>query len=124
MEALDYDPLRTRQRDSRKRIFREECLRELLTANGERSKIAAIAERVVTLAMDGDMRAVEFLADRIDGKVPQAIVGSDDEPPVMVAQIERYIVRHDNAQLPKPDARPIEDTDSAGVRAVTGASEI
>ena len=79
-EVLDYEPLRTRQRDSRKRLFREECLRELMTCEGDRTKIAAIAQRVVGMAVEGDMRAVEFLADRIDGKVPQAIVGDVDNP--------------------------------------------
>ena len=94
-EVLDYEPLRTRQRDSRKRLFREECLRELMTCEGDRTKIAAIAQRVVGMAVEGDMRAVEFLADRIDGKVPQAVVGGDDDdnPVSVLHRIERVIVR-------------------------------
>lgn len=34
------------------------------------------------LLMSGDVPSIKELADRLDGKVPQAVVGSDDEPPI------------------------------------------
>lgn len=43
----------------------------------------AIAEKVVEAAMDGDRDAWREIAERLDGKTPQAIIGGDDgDPPV------------------------------------------
>lgn len=37
------------------------------------------------LLMSGDVPSIKELADRLDGKVPQAVVGDDNEDPVRVA---------------------------------------
>lgn len=39
-----------------------------------------IARKLLEKAAEGDMQAIRELADRTDGKVPQAIVGDDDAP--------------------------------------------
>ena len=39
----------------------------------------------------GDPLAIRELADRLDGKVPQALVGDDEHPPMKVERIERVI---------------------------------
>jgi hypothetical protein len=41
-----------------------------------------VAEKVLQKAEEGDMQAVSFLADRIDGKAVQPIAGDDDHPPL------------------------------------------
>ncbi len=57
-------------------------------------KLRAVAEALVTKAMTGDVPAIKEIADRLDGKVPQAIVGDDDSDPInLVHRIERVIVR-------------------------------
>lgn len=55
-----------------------------------------IADAVVALALEGDLNACREIAERHDGKVPQALVGDDDHPPVQTEQtiIERIIVEH------------------------------
>jgi hypothetical protein len=55
-----------------------------------------IADTVVGLALNGDLNACKEIAERHDGKVPQAIVGDDDHAPVQTEQtiIERIIVEH------------------------------
>lgn len=45
--------------------------------------------------------ARKTLFERVDGKVPQPIVGDGDEPPVLFARIVRSIV---DPQKPAPDA--------------------
>jgi hypothetical protein len=43
----------------------------------------------------GDVAAIREIADRLDGKVAQAIVGGDDDdnPVNVIRRIERHIVR-------------------------------
>ena len=62
---------------------------------GGKTKLDRIAARLVTEAVDGDVSAAKEIADRLDGKVAQAIVGGDegDQPIRMIARIERVIVR-------------------------------
>ena len=59
-----------------------------------------IAETVVSKALAGDKDAWQEIGNRLDGRVPQAIVGDDGEPPVRVEQIKRVIV---GANSPDPD---------------------
>ena len=51
------------------------ALRRELEANGGlvRPKIERLAKKAIKMALDGDMRAMEFVADRLDGKPVQAI---------------------------------------------------
>lgn len=45
------------------------------------------------LLMQGDVQSIREIADRLDGKVPQALVGDGDEDPInFVAEIRRIIV--------------------------------
>lgn len=57
------------------------------------TKLRAVADALVNKAMTGDVPAIKELADRVDGKVPQAVVGDDEHDPVsVVATIKRVIV--------------------------------
>ena len=63
-------------------------------AHGEgKDKLRAVADKLVELAIDGDMQAIKEIADRLDGKPAQAIVGDPDEPLHFVHAVERRIVR-------------------------------
>jgi hypothetical protein len=55
-------------------------------------KLKRIAEKVLDKAEEGDMQAVNFIADRIDGKAVQPISGDDDSPIRILTEIRRQIV--------------------------------
>lgn len=54
-----------------------------------RDKLRAVADALLDKAMSGDVQAIKEVADRLDGKVAQAIVGDDDHGPVQIV-ITRY----------------------------------
>lgn len=57
------------------------------------TKLRAVADALVNKAVTGDVPAIKELADRIDGKVPQALVGDDEHDAIsVVATIKRVIV--------------------------------
>lgn len=50
--------------------------------------LAKIAETCVIQAMAGDKDARAEIANRLDGKVPQALIGgAEDDPPIQVKEI-------------------------------------
>ena len=54
--------------------FKAELRRELEENGGAtKPKIARLAKKAIAMALKGDMRAMEFVADRLDGKPVQAI---------------------------------------------------
>lgn len=60
----------------------------------DRTKLRAVADALVDKAMQGDVQAIKEVADRLDGKVPQAVVGDDESDPInLVTEIRRVIVR-------------------------------
>ena len=50
-----------------------------------------IADKLIELAIGGDMQAIREMGDRIDGKVAQVIAG-DSENPIAIEEIQRVIV--------------------------------
>jgi hypothetical protein len=71
-----------------------DALRIAITDAGEDHKILrAVAAKLLKRAEAGDLAAIAFLAERLDGKADQAIVNGDDGPfEVAVTRIERVIV--------------------------------
>jgi hypothetical protein len=65
--------------------FRD-ALRKVLYEN-DRQKLDTIARALTKAAEQGDVSAIREMADRLEGKVPQAIVGDDEHEPI------RHIVR-------------------------------
>lgn len=60
------------------------------------TRLRAVADALIEKAISGDVQAIKEVADRLDGKVPQAIVGDADSDPIsFVGAIERRIVRPD-----------------------------
>ena len=63
----------------------------------DKTKLRAVADALVDKAMSGDVAAIKEVADRIDGKVPQALVGDDEFDPInLISGIERTVVRPQN----------------------------
>lgn len=56
-----------------------------------KSKLDAIIAQHLEKALEGDISAIKEIYDRIDGKVPQAVVGGDDDDnpiKMLVSRIE------------------------------------
>jgi cytochrome P450 len=63
---------------------------ELAAAGEDHKALREIARNLISLARVSDreaLPAIAQIADRMDGKVPQAIVGDDEADPVTVRQI-------------------------------------
>jgi hypothetical protein len=81
---------------SKTKPFADALRMELAAAGKDHKALRTIARNLIGLASDdgGKLEAIKELADRLDGKVPQAVVGDSDEDPInLVHRIERVIVR-------------------------------
>lgn len=53
------------------------------------TKLRDVADALVKEAIAGNVVAIKEIADRLDGKVAQALIGGDDDdPPVKITRIE------------------------------------
>jgi hypothetical protein len=69
--------------------FRDALRMALKEAGEDHKALRMIAAKLIEMAASGDMQAIRELADRTDGKVPQAIVGDDELGPVnVVSRVE------------------------------------
>ena len=61
---------------------RRAVMRRIENEEGKPQKIERLADKVVELALDGDMSAVKEIGDRLDGKPKQQteVSGADGEP--------------------------------------------
>lgn len=58
------------------------------------TKLRQVAEALVDKAIGGDVQAIKEIAERLDGKVPQALVGDDEHDAIsMVTEIRQTIVK-------------------------------
>lgn len=62
--------------------FRDALRVEIAAAGEDHKALRDVAAKLLDMAREGDMQAIKELADRVDGKVPQALVGDDDEPAI------------------------------------------
>mgnify|MGYP001558274504 CR=1 FL=1 len=77
---MPFQPGNTEGAKSRKAKPYADALRiAIMEASEDKTKLRAIAEKHVALAIAGDMQAIKEIADRLDGKVPQAIAGIDED---------------------------------------------
>ena len=65
---------------------------ELKAAGDDHKALRRIAKKLIAEAEKGEMWAVKEIADRLDGKVPQAMIGDKGEDPIMFSAIVRTIV--------------------------------
>lgn len=82
--------------------------RAVKDAEDDKVHLAGVAEALVDKAMTGDVAAIREIADRLDGKVPQAQIhmGDEDGAPVRFEKIERVIVDSPNSDSPRVPAVP------------------
>jgi hypothetical protein len=60
----------------------------------KRKKLMLLADKLVECALKGEGWAMQQIADRLDGKPAQAIIGGDeDDPAVRFERVVRTIVR-------------------------------
>jgi len=72
----------TRQREFKQALVMEaKSLENRKPGTYPKGSLRAIAQALLFRASDGDIAAIREVADRIDGKVPQAIGGSDELTP-------------------------------------------
>jgi hypothetical protein len=64
--------------------FRDALRAAIADTDGEFKKLRKVADALVFKANQGDVAAIREIADRLDGKVPQAIVGDDEHPALTV----------------------------------------
>jgi hypothetical protein len=58
---------------------------ELMKTETNQEKLAVIVDKVFDLALEGNMRAIEFIADRLEGKVAQRVeVSTKSDEPIRV----------------------------------------
>ncbi len=76
-------------RPKQAKLFRDALLRQLEKADEDGKKLDGVARALVANAVGGETAAIREIADRIDGKVPQAIGGTDELDPLVV-QIIRF----------------------------------
>ena len=69
-----------------------ESIAEALRAAGTSERRRKLAERAWELALQGDIRHMEFISDRLDGKPAQRQILEGGERPILVAR-----KRHDNS---------------------------
>ena len=64
--------------------FRDALRIEIAAAGEDNKALRRIATALLDKAATGDVQAIKEVADRLDGKVPQAIVGDDEAPAIQV----------------------------------------
>lgn len=82
-------PLGNSNGAKRHRILGDALKREL-TQKPER--VSKIVEATISAAEKGEEWAQRLIYERADGKMPQAIVGDDDEPAIKFGRVVRSIV--------------------------------
>jgi hypothetical protein len=75
------------------RPFRDALNMQIAEAGEDHKALRRIALALLDKAASGDVQAIKEVADRLDGKVPQGLIGGDDDDaPIKVQSIERLIV--------------------------------
>jgi hypothetical protein len=95
----------------RPRIITQKLIAKLQDSDG--AALDRVISALISKAEEGDVPAIKEVLDRVEGKVPQAVIGGDeDEPSISVIHTIRRIIvdpRH---------------SDSEGVPAASDASKV
>lgn len=81
--------------------FRDALRMALAAAGEDNHALRLVAQKLIEKAQEGDMQAIKELVDRTDGKVPQAVIGDEENPLNFVHTITRQIIR---ANAPDTDS--------------------
>lgn len=57
---------------------------------GKITKMRALVDKLIELAIDGDTVAIKEIIERVDGRVPQILAGDDGDGPIQVI-IRQYV---------------------------------
>jgi hypothetical protein len=82
-------PLGNQNSAKRNRLLGDTLKRELRQRPED---VLAIVNKTIVSAIAGEEWAQRLIYERVDGKMPQAIVGDDDEPAVKFSRVIRQIV--------------------------------
>lgn len=66
-----------------------DCLKRELTQRPE--DILAIANKLIESAKAGEAWAMQLIHERVDGKLPQPVVGDDDESPIRHSHLVEWV---------------------------------
>jgi len=86
-------------RDAMRLVLNEE------DSASKKKKLRVIAEKVVEEAMKGEPWACTMVADRMDGKPAQAIVGDSEADPVKAIQEIRRVIVYPKSEEPDIELR-------------------
>jgi hypothetical protein len=97
---------------ARERVFTDALRMELAAAGDDNKALRAIAKNLINLAQKDDEKAlpaINAIADRLEGKPVQAVIGGGEDDPAIsiIHRIERVIVENS------------ADTDSEGIQAAS-----
>lgn len=70
---------RGQQRD---KPFRDALRLEISEASDDPKRLRRIARALLAKAAEGDVPAIKEVADRLDGRVPQAVINDDEAGPI------------------------------------------
>ena len=73
--------------------FRAALVRALGIADNNPEKLDKLAEALIAKAKTGDVAALREVSDRLDGRVPQAVVGDDGSEPITLRTIVTGVIR-------------------------------
>jgi prolyl-tRNA editing enzyme YbaK/EbsC (Cys-tRNA(Pro) deacylase) len=82
--------------ENKDKPFREALRMELAAAGRNHKQLRSIAKALLAKAETGDVVAIKEVADRLDGKAPQAVIGDAENPINLIHRIERVIVDSSN----------------------------
>ena len=88
---------------SREKIITQRLISELNEEENGIAKIARVVNALISQAADGNVHAIKEIFDRVEGKAPQPIEGSDDHP-------LRFVFEWKPGQ--SPSITPLEDNSS------------
>jgi hypothetical protein len=82
------NPNPTKRGPIKDKPFRDALRMEILAMGDNHKGLRLVARKLLDNAVNNDLSAIREIADRIDGKIPQAIVGDDEYDPIQVATDE------------------------------------
>lgn len=69
--------------------FRDALRMELAAIGEDQRALRIVARKLIEAASEGKLDAIKELADRVDGKVAQALIGGEEgDPPIQITRIE------------------------------------
>lgn len=71
--------------------FRDALMMQIKAAGDNHKVLREIADTVLSECRGGNMDAIKFMAERVDGKVAQPVAGDTDNP-LIITSIMRTIV--------------------------------